>query len=199
MTARTKIDVHAGTLSMEFDDDVVHFNIFEAIRHPTEVHYVFLVDIIEDAVDSVDICTYLLSNFYDFDLSSFYCTYDDFDEFAIVCSICANISSTIHFDCDAGAGSDPPISLPPIINLPFLSSVQPPSLELKPLPEHLKYAYLDDAQKLLVIISSSLSLEHEDKLLHVLRGDKKAIGWTLADLLGINPSICMHRMILEDD
>ena len=151
MTARTKIDVHAGTLSMEFDDDVVHFNIFEAIRHPTEVHYVFLVDIIEDAVDSVDICTYLLSNFYDFDLSSFYCTYDDFDEFAIVCSICANISSTIHFDCDAGAGSDPPISLPPIINLPFLSSVQPPSLELKPLPEHLKYAYLDDAQKLPVI------------------------------------------------
>ena len=60
--------MHAGTLSMEFDDDVVHFNIFEAIRHPTEVHYVFLVDIIEDAVDSVDICTYLLSDFYDFDV-----------------------------------------------------------------------------------------------------------------------------------
>jgi len=35
--------------------------------------------------------------------------------------------------------------------------------------------------------------------LHVLRGQKKAIGWTLADLLGINPSICMHWILLEDD
>ena len=28
MTTRSKIDVHAGTLSMEFSDDVVHFNNF---------------------------------------------------------------------------------------------------------------------------------------------------------------------------
>jgi len=79
------------------------------------------------------------------------------------------------------------------------STVQPPSLELKPLHEHLKYAYLDDAQKLPIIISSSLSLDHEDKLLHVLRGHKKAIGWTLVDLPGINPSICMPQILLEDD
>ena len=36
MTARTKIDVHEGTLSMEFGDNVVHFNIFEAMRHLVE-------------------------------------------------------------------------------------------------------------------------------------------------------------------
>ena len=92
-------------------------------------------------------------------------------------------------DCDTGAGSNPPISLPLTVNLPLPSTIQPPSLELKPLPEHLKYAYLDYAQKLSIIISSSLSLEHEDKLLQVLKGHKKAIRWTLADLLGINPSI----------
>ena len=46
---------------------------------------------------------------------------------------------------------------------------------MKPLPEHLKYAYLDDAHKLLVIISRSLSLDHEDKLLLVLRGQKKLL------------------------
>ena len=28
MTVGTKLDVHVGTLSMEFGDDVVHFNIF---------------------------------------------------------------------------------------------------------------------------------------------------------------------------
>nr|XP_011466962.1 PREDICTED: uncharacterized protein LOC101299796 [Fragaria vesca subsp. vesca] len=38
-TARTKIDVHAGTLTIEFDGEVIGFNIFEAMvetmRHPS--------------------------------------------------------------------------------------------------------------------------------------------------------------------
>ena len=107
------------------------------MRHPTEEHYVFLVDIIDDAVDSVDICTNLLfdfSNFYYFDLGSFNCAYDDFDDFVVVCSICAEISFAIHSDCVAGVGPDPPISLPPAINHPLPPTIQPPSLELKPLP-----------------------------------------------------------------
>ena len=35
-TARTKIDVYAGTLSMEFGDITVHFNILDAMKHPSE-------------------------------------------------------------------------------------------------------------------------------------------------------------------
>ncbi|RDX98415.1 hypothetical protein CR513_18669, partial [Mucuna pruriens] len=78
-----------------------------------------------------------------------------------------------------------------------ISSSQPPSpTELKPLPSHLKYAYLDTKQQLLVIISNNLHREHEEKLLHVLRQHKKAIGWKLSDLPGINPFICMHRIII---
>ena len=140
MTASTKIDVHAGTLSMEFGDDVVHFNIFQAMRHPVEEHFVFLVDIINDAVDSVNICTNLFFDFYDFDLGSFDCNCDNSDEFATVCSICVEISSAIHSDCDAGEVSDPPSSLSFAVNLLLPSTIQPPSLELKLLPEHLKYA-----------------------------------------------------------
>jgi len=52
-TARTKIDVHAGTLSMEFDDIVVQFNILDAMKHPSEDHSVFHVDIIDDVVDGI--------------------------------------------------------------------------------------------------------------------------------------------------
>jgi len=37
-TARTKIDFHAGTLSMEFDDIMVRFNILDAMKHPFEDH-----------------------------------------------------------------------------------------------------------------------------------------------------------------
>ncbi|RDY07871.1 hypothetical protein CR513_07947, partial [Mucuna pruriens] len=72
---------------------------------------------------------------------------------------------------------------------------QSPTTELK----HLKYAYLEDHQQFSVIIANNLNREQEEKLLNVLRKDKKAIGWTLADLLGINPSICMHKILLEEE
>uniref|UniRef100_A0A151UGJ7 Retrovirus-related Pol polyprotein from transposon 17.6 n=1 Tax=Cajanus cajan TaxID=3821 RepID=A0A151UGJ7_CAJCA len=67
------------------------------------------------------------------------------------------------------------------------STVQPaPIPELKPLPENLKYADLEDDEKLPVIISTSLDVVQEEKLMHVLKKHKKAISWTLADIPGIN-------------
>ncbi|XP_026416707.1 uncharacterized protein LOC113312168 [Papaver somniferum] len=43
-TARTKIDVFEGTLTMEFDGEVVRFNIFEVMRYPSDVHSCFAVE-----------------------------------------------------------------------------------------------------------------------------------------------------------
>ncbi|RDX68285.1 hypothetical protein CR513_52746, partial [Mucuna pruriens] len=74
-----------------------------------------------------------------------------------------------------------------------------PLEELKPLPSHLKYAYLDDHQQLLVIIANNLHREQEEKLLQILRHHKKEIGWKLSDLPGISPSIYMHRILLEEE
>ncbi|RDX93864.1 hypothetical protein CR513_23815, partial [Mucuna pruriens] len=51
MTARTKIDVHARTLSMEFGDTLVQFNIFEAMKHPIEDHSLFGIDLIDELVE----------------------------------------------------------------------------------------------------------------------------------------------------
>ncbi|RDX85425.1 hypothetical protein CR513_33392, partial [Mucuna pruriens] len=79
------------------------------------------------------------------------------------------------------------------------SSSLPPPIELKPLLSHLKYTYLDTEQQLPVIIANNLHQEQEDKLLYVLRQHKKAIGWKLSDLPGINPSICMHRILMEEE
>ena len=33
----------------------------------------------------------------------------------------------------------------------------------------------------------------------MLKENKEAIGWSLADIKGIRPSMCMHRILLEDD
>ena len=39
----------------------------------------------------------------------------------------------------------------------------------------------------------------EQKLLEILRKYKEAIAWSIEDLKGISPSICMHKILLEDN
>ena len=70
--------------------------------------------------------------------------------------------------------------------------------ELKPLPKHLKYAFLFHDHSYPVIISSSLTETEESKLVQVLEKNKKALGWTLDDIPGINPALCMHHIHLEE-
>ena len=75
---------------------------------------------------------------------------------------------------------------------------KPPQLEQKPLPNHLRYAYRGQSLTLPMIISTSLTIVEEEKLLRVLRDHKNDIGWSLVDLKGIRPSMCMHQILLED-
>ncbi|KAL4363177.1 hypothetical protein GQ457_04G023060 [Hibiscus cannabinus] len=39
----------------------------------------------------------------------------------------------------------------------------------------------------------------EERLIAILRQHKEALGWTIADIKGISPTICMHKILLEDD
>ncbi|XP_021986024.1 uncharacterized protein LOC110882263 [Helianthus annuus] len=48
------------------------------------------------------------------------------------------------------------------------SLVEPPEVELKALPKHLKYAYVGEGNTLQVIIASNLTVEQEEKLMEVL-------------------------------
>ena len=73
------------------------------------------------------------------------------------------------------------------------------TLELKTLPSTLKYAFLDEEKAKPVIISSKLDMKQEEQLLEVLRKNKEEIGWTLTDLKGLDPSLCTHRIFLEDE
>ncbi|KAL4363682.1 hypothetical protein GQ457_04G024510 [Hibiscus cannabinus] len=76
---------------------------------------------------------------------------------------------------------------------------QPPKLELKQLPEQLKYAYLGNNETLSVIISSKQQADQEERLIATLRQHKEALGWTIADIKGISPTICMHKILLDDN
>ena len=69
---------------------------------------------------------------------------------------------------------------------------------MKELPSHLKYAYLGKDNTLPLIISTELSSEEEQRLVNVLEEYKEAIGWTIADIKGLSPSV-MQKLLLEDD
>ncbi|XP_022858481.1 uncharacterized protein LOC111379355 [Olea europaea var. sylvestris] len=82
---------------------------------------------------------------------------------------------------------------------PLPSIQRPPVLELKQLSPHLKYAYLGESDTHPVIISNTVSEMEEEKLLRVLRENKTAIGWIIVDIKGISPSLCMHKILMEEN
>ncbi|KAH9803303.1 hypothetical protein KPL71_001711 [Citrus sinensis] len=52
-TARTKMDIHKGTLTMEFDGEVIEFNMNDAMKYPSEEHSVFSVDVINPIAQEI--------------------------------------------------------------------------------------------------------------------------------------------------
>ena len=72
-------------------------------------------------------------------------------------------------------------------------------LILKELPSYLKYDFLEPEKGKPVIILAALTEIEEQKLLKILRKYKEAIAWSIEDLKGINPSICMHKILLNYD
>ncbi|CAA7018902.1 unnamed protein product [Microthlaspi erraticum] len=79
------------------------------------------------------------------------------------------------------------------------SELKAPKVDLKPLPEGLRYAFLGENSTYPVIVNSDLEPEQLSALLVELRKYRKAIGYTLDDIKGISPDLCIHRIHLEDE
>nr|GEY97530.1 reverse transcriptase domain-containing protein [Tanacetum cinerariifolium] len=76
---------------------------------------------------------------------------------------------------------------------------EPPEVELKYLPYHLEYAFLEGEKMLPVIIAKELGSEEKASLIKVLKSYKRAIAWKLSDIQGINPEFCTHKILMEED
>nr|GEX02840.1 reverse transcriptase domain-containing protein [Tanacetum cinerariifolium] len=61
---------------------------------------------------------------------------------------------------------------------------EPPKVELKDLPPHLEYAFLEGNDKLPVIIAKYLSYEEKTTLITILKSHKQAIAWKLSSIKG---------------
>ena len=195
-TARTKIVVFIGQLSMEFDGEIVTFDLTRAMKFSSEGGFVFSVDLLDNL--SANSCQFSCNDPLEFVLSNALETVSaDFDSI-----LGAKLCAYVHY-----LEASPPffkrvhvnyigLEVPTTRLLPSIE--QPPEVELKQLPSHLKYVFLGDGDTLPVIISSKLSNTQEEKLLRVLREHKTAIGWSIVDTTRISPDICMHRILLEE-
>ncbi|GKA74050.1 reverse transcriptase domain-containing protein [Tanacetum coccineum] len=80
------------------------------------------------------------------------------------------------------------------------SSIDDPlELELKDLPCHLEYAFLEETNKLPIIIAKNIKDDDKACLLKVLKSHKRAIAWKISNIKGIDPQFYTHKILMEDD
>lgn len=71
---------------------------------------------------------------------------------------------------------------------------EPPVLELKELPGHLRYVFIGEKNTLSVIMAADLVEEQVEALVFVLKRFKRAIGWTIANIIRIPSRIATHKI-----
>ncbi|GKA66057.1 reverse transcriptase domain-containing protein [Tanacetum coccineum] len=76
---------------------------------------------------------------------------------------------------------------------------EPPEVELKDLPPHLEYAFLEGDDKLPVIIAKDLKNEEKAALIEVLKSHKRAIAWKLLISWVSNKSFVTKKFSMEED
>ena len=189
-TGAALIDMQKGILTLRVGEETADFNLIRSLRN---------LDIEMDDIKSVEDVFFNNSDFY----------YDCNDHLSIN-------EKEMNFQCPEGFDSDflhiNLHSTEKVMSLEqngikqrdknkekeFHQETSEEGLVLKELPSHLKYAYLELPRNKPVIISARLSDAEEQRLLEILRKHKESIAWSIEDLKGISPSICMHKILLEE-
>ena len=193
-TTNAIIHCRGGLMTLSFGNMTVNLNIFNVIKEIGDEEDVCEVNMIDSMVQQ-----YVDHVSYDDPLMS--CLVNPSWVEGVTTSESEFLHSIIeHSEVLEANGWAPKFEpLPPIEDRVLPSKEKPLKLELKPLPSHLKYAFLGVEETFPIIISSSLESKQENKLLEILRTHKIAIGWTIVDIKGISPLIRTHRIHLEED
>ncbi|XP_027109088.1 uncharacterized protein [Coffea arabica] len=186
-TAGTIIDVKCGKFKFQIGEEEVEFDLSKVEKYPSFIDHVYSVDICDELAlkmsqinlndDSLELCPNGVGLQEE--------QVEKLTEF-----LQAQVSykrRNAYEELGLNKGLPPP------------SCEQAPQLEVKPLPKYLKYAFLGENETLPVIVNAALDEEQLENVLRVLRKHLKAIGWTISDIKGISLTICMHRILLEEN
>ncbi|KAH9802357.1 hypothetical protein KPL71_001349 [Citrus sinensis] len=172
-TADAHIQCRTGNMQLSFGNMTMELNIFNITKQPHNADDGIVdVDLIETIVDNT-----FLSNLSDDPLQTCLTHFGlDFDIDRSVNEVNALLDSAPSMDTNKWKSRVE--QLAPSEKKLIPSSESPPKLKLKPLPNTLEYAVLGE----------------ESTLPH-----KGALGWTIADIKGINPVDCMHYIHLDEN
>ncbi|KAL5569768.1 hypothetical protein UlMin_026343 [Ulmus minor] len=165
-TGRTLIDVQNGELTMRVQDEHVTFNVFQSMKFPSDIEECSVISLADSLVteqlercceDSLQSTMLDDSNLED----------EIEEEWAWLETKQGVGKQKMQFESLDMSSRE--------FKLPKFSVDESPALELKPLPSHLRNAYLGALSTLPVIILALLTKEQEIQLLEVLKKFKKAI------------------------
>jgi hypothetical protein len=183
-TANALINCRIGVMKLSLGNMTVELNIFDINRQPFEYEEVKSTCLIEELVE--DTVNELSS---DNHLGECLTAYGgDMNLDTLLEQVDARLDSVTTSETNIEGTTD-------TSSLAFEQAKR----ELKPLPDTLKYKYLDPSESLPVIISSDLDEAQEKELLNVLREHKEAIGWSIEDIKGISLAVVMHKIHLKEN
>ncbi|XP_070019911.1 uncharacterized protein [Nicotiana sylvestris] len=181
-TGRALMDSERNAIKFCVNDEEVTFQESKGMRIPHEYESISVIDVVDEVEDAVEIKTEekclgealaaILVNFDSKDMEGYMESVNALE------GLGSYTYAPVKFSLDLENRATP-LAKPSII--------EPPQLELKPLPPHLRYKFLGSNDTLPLIISSLLNDVQVEQLLEVLKDHKQDIGWTIGDIRGIPP------------
>nr|GEZ21094.1 reverse transcriptase domain-containing protein [Tanacetum cinerariifolium] len=198
---RALIDVYGEEITLRVNDESVTFNLNQTMRYSSTYDDNFM-----NRVDVIDIaCEDFVQDVLDF-------------QYNPKSSSPTFVSDSLIFKNDSCKepivkSSSPTLTLfgenpfqLPLMDLKLAEESkaksfveEPHELELKELLSHIEYAFLEDSNKLPVIIAKDLKINEKEALINVLKYHKRGITWKISDIKGIDPRFCTHKILMEDD
>nr|GEV93654.1 DNA-directed DNA polymerase [Tanacetum cinerariifolium] len=187
-TGRALIDVYGEEITLRVNDESITFNLNQTMRYSSTYD-----DNSVNRVDVIDIaCGEFVQDVLDFQYNSK----------SSNPTLVSNPSISENNSCKKPIvkSSSPTLTLFGEKKTKAKSSIkEPPELELKELLSHLEYAFLEESDKLPVIITKDLKYVEKEALIKVLKSHKQAIAWKIFDTKGIDPRFCTQKILMEED
>nr|GEX32012.1 reverse transcriptase domain-containing protein [Tanacetum cinerariifolium] len=212
-TSRALIDVYQGEITLRVGKEAITFNPDRTSRYTTNYDHMTAnrLDVIDMACEEYS--QEVLVIFFLFEeANSFLALEDDLTSPEVDDSYYDLEGDILLFEEILNSDPSPPLPnqrnyLPKIRKelkiceaKTVKSSIdEPPEVELKDLPPHLEYAFLEGDDKLPVIIAKDLKDEEKAALIKVLKSHKRAMAWKLFDIKGVDPEFCTHKILMGED
>ena len=190
-TGAALIDMQKGVLTLRVGEEAAGFNLPQSLKNldTDREDYKLVDDVYLNNSDCYDDCNAQLPiNENEMNFQYLECVNADFPHISLYSN--EKVLSLKQNNMDNGDNNE---------EKEFHPETSTEGLVLKELPNHLKYAYLELPKSKPVIISARLSDAEEQKLLKILMNYQESIAWSIDELKGISPSICMHKILQEEN